>query len=91
MPKEEAKKQPEKARPPIAPQSIGKRKSLEIDSLQPTPERKAKTGAKSWQWTPAIRSGRACGRSGDGASCPRDKADFQNREALKAAERSPDS
>ncbi len=47
MPKEEMKKQPEKATPPVSPQTIGKHKSMEEDSLQPTPERMAKTGKKS--------------------------------------------
>lgn len=47
MPKEELKKQPGKPKPPVPPQSIGKHKSMEMDSLQPTPERIAKTGKKS--------------------------------------------
>ncbi len=47
MPKEEMQKLPGKQKPPISPQSIGKHKSAELDSVEPTPERKAKTGKKS--------------------------------------------
>jgi hypothetical protein len=46
MPKEEMKKLPGKQTPPVSPQSIGKHKSMEVDSVAPTPERKAKTGKK---------------------------------------------
>jgi hypothetical protein len=46
MPKEEIKKQPGRPKPPVPPQSIGKHKSMEMDSLQPTPERTAKTGKR---------------------------------------------
>jgi hypothetical protein len=46
MPKEEIRKQPGKAKPPIPRESIGKHKSKQIDSLHPTPERSAKTGKK---------------------------------------------
>ena len=47
MPKEEMKKRPSIQRPPVSPQSIGKHKSAELDTVEPTPERKAKTGKKS--------------------------------------------
>ena len=47
MEEEEVKIQPGKPKPPVPPQSIGKHKSMEMDSLQPTPERAAKTGKKS--------------------------------------------
>ena len=46
MPKEEMKKLTGKQRPPVSAQSIGKHKSGELDSVEPTPERKAKTGKK---------------------------------------------
>jgi hypothetical protein len=45
--KEELKKQPGKQNLPVSPQSIGKHKSAELDSVEPTLERKAKTGKKS--------------------------------------------
>lgn len=46
MQEEEVDEQTGEARPPILPQAIGEHKCGDIDSLQPTPERKAKTGAK---------------------------------------------
>ncbi len=46
MAKNESKKAPGSQKPPVPPEKIGKHKSPEIDSLQPTPERKAKTGEK---------------------------------------------
>jgi hypothetical protein len=47
MPKEELKKLPDKRKPPTSAETIGKHKSMEMDSLEPTPDRKAKTGKKS--------------------------------------------
>jgi hypothetical protein len=45
MAKEEVKA-PLKRKPPTSPRGIGKHKSMELDALAPTPERKAKTGKK---------------------------------------------
>jgi hypothetical protein len=46
MPNEESKKAAEEPKPAVPPQNIGEHKCAEVDSLQPTPERKAKTGEK---------------------------------------------
>jgi len=37
----------EQNQPPPPPEKIGEHKCAEVDALQPTPERKAKTGEKS--------------------------------------------
>ena len=47
MPNEEFKKLPGKPKPPVSPKSIGEHKSMELDSVAPTPERKSKTGKRS--------------------------------------------
>jgi hypothetical protein len=47
MPNEESKKVSGEQNVPVPPQKIGRHKCAEVDSLQPTPERKAKTGEKS--------------------------------------------
>jgi hypothetical protein len=47
MAKSESKKVSGQQKPAVPPTKIGRHKTAEIDSLQPTPERKAKTGEKS--------------------------------------------
>jgi hypothetical protein len=47
MPSEESNETAGKQNPPVPPNEIGKHKSPEVDALQLTPERKAKTGEKS--------------------------------------------
>lgn len=48
MPNEESQKvSEERERPPVSLTNVGEDKCAEVDTSQPTPERKAKTGEKS--------------------------------------------
>jgi hypothetical protein len=44
MPTQESNQVTGEQKPPVPPHKIGQHKSAEVDALQPTPERKAKTG-----------------------------------------------
>jgi hypothetical protein len=46
MPDDESKKTAGEQQPAVPPDKVGEHKCAEVDALQPTPERKAKTGEK---------------------------------------------
>ena len=46
MPDDESKKAAGEEQPAVLPDKVGEHKCAEADALQPTPERKAKTGEK---------------------------------------------
>jgi hypothetical protein len=46
MKNETVEKQTGVVKPPVAPESVGEHKCGDVDTLPPTPERKAKTGDK---------------------------------------------